>query len=130
MVAKRQELAADPEVAPTRILARHPDNQLAALPLRSAVGHGRSASVGHPLPSHQSTVPAEHRLRFHQQSRPARSRDAFAKRRHNHPITWTPTHPGDLLLQNLDLAPEGKHFGLQAGLVGMDGRHGIQQDAK
>jgi hypothetical protein len=39
-------------------------------------------------------------------------------------------HAFDLPLENLDLAPQGQHFGLQLGLVAMIGRQGIEQDTQ
>jgi len=41
-------------------------------------------------------------------------------------IAWSPVHPLDLPLENLDLAPQGKRLGLQLGLVAMAGCQHIQ----
>ncbi len=40
-----------------------------------------------------------------------------------------PTHSLDLPFQNLNLAPEGQHLGLQLGLIAMAGGEQVQQDA-
>jgi hypothetical protein len=39
-------------------------------------------------------------------------------------------HPFDLPLKHLDLVPQGQHFGLQLGLVGVTGRKGVKQYAQ
>jgi 2-polyprenyl-3-methyl-5-hydroxy-6-metoxy-1,4-benzoquinol methylase len=49
-----------------------------------------------------------------------------AQRRQNHTWACSPVHLLDLPLQNLAIASQGRHFGLQFGLVAMAGRQLIQ----
>jgi hypothetical protein len=44
------------------------------------------------------------------------------------PVARTPMHAFDLPLENLDLAPQDQHFGLQLGLVAVIGSQDIEQD--
>ena len=56
--------------------------------------------------------------------------DALTQGGHDHPIARTPAHPLDLPLENLDLAPQSQHFGLQLGLVTTAGHQYVQQHAQ
>ncbi|HEY8759714.1 MAG TPA: hypothetical protein VIP52_02245, partial [Candidatus Dormibacteraeota bacterium] len=47
----------------------------------------------------------------------------------NQAIAWTPAHPLDLALKNLDLAAERQHLSLELGLVAVARRDHVQLEA-
>jgi hypothetical protein len=76
--AKAQQLAVDPLVAPPRIVAGKPHDQLLHLP-----GYRRPSAAGGrvgPAPGHQAPVPAQQRLGPHQEHRPSRPWKQTAQR--------------------------------------------------
>jgi hypothetical protein len=79
-----QELAVDPLVAPPRILASKPHDQLLRL-----VGYRRPSMGGGgvgPAPADHAPVPAQQRLGLHQEHRPARPWEQPAQRRKQRPV--------------------------------------------
>jgi len=82
--AETEQLAVDPLVAPSWVLASKPHDQLLQLLgyRRSSVGCGR---VG-PAPTHHAPVPAQQCLGPHQEHRPTRPREQTAQRREQRTI--------------------------------------------
>jgi hypothetical protein len=78
------ELAGDPQVAPVRVLAREPDDQLADVPAdrRSA---WPAVRVG-PAPSHQPAMPSQKRLRPHEEGVPRAARQHATERSQQQPV--------------------------------------------
>ncbi len=62
-------------------------------------------------------MPAQHRLRLHQQDRPGRSRQPLPERAQDQAIWGLPAGPLDLPLQHLHLLPEPQYLRLQGRLV-------------
>jgi hypothetical protein len=75
-------------------------------------------------------MPAQYRLGLDPQGRPGRSREAIAKGSQHHPIGRRPSHPRDLALEHLDLAPKRQHLSLELGLVALAGGERVQQDSQ
>jgi hypothetical protein len=82
--AEPQRLAVDALVAPPRVLASEPDDQLLYL-----VGDWRSTLGGgqvDPAPGHHGAVPAQQRRWAYQKARPARPWEQPAQRREQRPV--------------------------------------------
>src|SRR5712691_810177 len=124
-----EQLTANSKVSPGWILLGHADDQSAALGCDGWSAPAWTATVGCPFPTHQCTVPAEHRLWPDKQSRPSRPREPGAQSRHDHSITWRPAHALDLPLKYLHLASERQHLRLELGLIAVTGGKHIEQQA-
>jgi hypothetical protein len=65
-MADLEQFTADPNAAPTRILSRHPQDQLAKALLQPRPTHAAAAAEGCPLPAHQLAMPTEDCFRLDQ----------------------------------------------------------------
>ena len=99
--AETEQLAVDPLVAPSWVLASKPHHQLLHLLgyRRSSVGGGRVR----PATGHHAPVPAQQRLRSHQEHRPARPWEQPAERREQCTILWLQAGPWMLATQHRKL---------------------------
>jgi hypothetical protein len=129
-MSELEQLAANPWVAPSRVLLGHPQHQLPALGRDPRSPPPRPVAERCPLPLHQGAMPAQYGSRSHQQSCPRRLRQPIAHGRQQDSIAWLPTYPLDLALQDLNLTPQHQHFGLEAGLIAATGRHQVDHDPK
>ena len=99
--AEAQQLAVEALVAPPRVLATKPDDQLLHLTgdRRSALGCDR---VG-PASGHHAPVPAQQRLGVHQQHRPADPWEQTAQRREQRTVGGQQAGPWMLAAQHCKL---------------------------
>src|SRR4051794_32470977 len=105
------QLALDPPVAPTRILARKPRHQLPDLhPGRRPAGAPVRIP---PAACHQLAVPAQQRPRRHKRRSPPRlPRQHPAERRQQRPISLRQLWPSDLPLEHAELVAQQKDLDL------------------
>jgi hypothetical protein len=102
--AELAQLAADPPMAPARILPRQPQHQLPNLSRQlwpSALA-GRLS----PLPAHKRSMPTQQRTRRHQQHATRRARQMASRGRQQRPISPSELRPRDLPTQNLELVAQ------------------------
>jgi hypothetical protein len=92
--AELAQLADDPQVPPARILAREPQDQLPHLTADRRASRA-SVRVG-PAASDKPAMPAQERLRPHQESVPAGPRQHAAQRRKKQPIARLEPRSADL----------------------------------
>src|SRR6266511_332485 len=113
--AELGQLAADPPMAPARILAREPQHQLANL---SRERRPSSPSGGlPPLPAHERAMPTKQRPRRHQQDAQRRPRQVTSDGRQQGSISCATLLPRNLAAENLELVTQHKQldvFHLQA----------------
>jgi hypothetical protein len=108
--AKTQQLAVDALVAPPRVLAGKPHDQLLHLvgDRRAAVGGRR---VG-PAPTDHAPVPAQQGLRPHQEHRPTRPREQTAQRREQRTVFRLQAGPWMLAAQHHKLVAQHQDLDL------------------
>jgi hypothetical protein len=99
--AKAQQLAVDALVAPSRVLAGKPDDELLDVVRERRPSHA-GARVG-PAPANHAPVPAQQRLGLHQEHRPARPWQQPAERREQRSVGGLQPGPGVLAAQHRQL---------------------------
>jgi hypothetical protein len=110
VAAKAQQLATDPLVAPPRILAGEPNDQLLHL-VGNRWPSPRCRRVG-PPPTHHAPVPAEQRLRLDQEHRPADPTDVAAQRREQGAIFGLQPGPWMLATQDREFVTQDQDLDL------------------
>jgi hypothetical protein len=115
--AELEKLASNPEVAPARVLLRHPDDQLPAFLRERRPTSAWAIAISRPALPHEIAVPAEDGLRLNPQSRPGRPWQSLLERRQHHSISRGPLDPLDLTLEHLDLPAKHQHLSLELSLV-------------
>lgn len=91
----------------------HPLDQLSALHGQRRAPNPRPAAVSRPAAADQLPMPAQHGLRSHQQTRPARSWHPLAQQCQQQAITGLPAHTLHLPLEHLHLLAQDQHLRLQ-----------------
>src|SRR2546430_15689744 len=89
--AELEQLAGDPRVAPARVLAREAQHELAHTPI-----DGRTAPTSlrlRPFATHKLPMPAQERLRRHDQSVATARRKQSSERRKQSTIGWPQRRP-------------------------------------
>ena len=101
---RAQQLALDALVAPARVLLGEADDELldVLVQRRSSV---LTARVG-PCARHEATVPAQQRLGFHEQARPAGAGQCPAERREQGTVGGLEPGPGDLAAEHGELVAQ------------------------
>src|SRR6266511_2274520 len=102
--AELHEFAADPAMAPTRVLPSEPQHQLANLrrQFRPSTPTGRLS----PLPTDKRLMPAQERPRREQKHAPRRAGEMQRRGSEQRPIGWLELRPRDLSAQDLELVPK------------------------
>ncbi len=67
-------------------------------------------------------MPAQQRLRAHDERRPAWAREHLAERRHDQPLTTAKTRPADLALEHRELMAKDHDLDVVVQLAGRAGR--------
>ena len=106
------QLADDPPVAPARVLAREPQNQLLEFRVERRPTEP-TARVG-PAAGHQPAMPAQQRLRADRERRPRRSRQRPAQRREQRAISRARSRPSELAPRDRELVAEHQDLDLLA----------------
>lgn len=104
-MADFDQFAADPNAALARILARHPQDQLAHVLLQPWPADTLPPAERCPFPAHQIAVPAQHGRRFDQAAQ-RRTRDQTVEHSDDHPIGSGQLRPLDLPAQDPKLVAE------------------------
>jgi hypothetical protein len=107
-VAEPDQLAVDPPVTPAGVVRGHPQHQL---PDGRAGRRPPAAPGDAPAAADQVAMPAQHRLRAHEQPRPAPGGNQPAQRRLQRPIGPRRPRPGDLPTQHRQLMTQQEDFG-------------------
>jgi hypothetical protein len=98
------QLADDPDVTPAGVLARQPQDQLAHLAVDRRPA-GTPVRVG-PVVGDEPSMPAQKRLRPHQERPPRATRQHPAERRENQPVPRRELRPPRLPPQNRQLVTQ------------------------
>jgi hypothetical protein len=112
--AEPGELALDPAVAPTRVLACQPHDQRTNTGLWSQPA--RPPMRIRPTTCEQRAVPATNRLRPHEQTAPPVTRKHPGQRGEDHPIPGSATRSRHLSPQHRQLVTQNQDFNLVRGL--------------
>jgi hypothetical protein len=121
------QLADDPHVAPAAVLARQPQDQRAQL--TTARRPSPTAVRIRPATSHQPAMPAQQRLRMHQESAPAAPRNHPAQRRKQQPVLRLEPRLADLTAKNRQLVPEHENLELLHPVTPTEEHDQLQQPA-
>jgi hypothetical protein len=111
-----ESLALDPPVAPTGILARQAEDQVAELRVAKLAGPMRSAAIGSPFAADEVAVPTQKGLRAGQQSRPGGLREKPTEGSKDDAVVWLPAWFPELALQDAELMAEGQHLSSELGV--------------
>jgi hypothetical protein len=121
------QFADDAQVAPTRILAGEPQDQLAHLtadrrPTRGAMRIG-------PAPSDQPAMPGQERLRLHEEGVPGAARQNTAARRQEQAVVRPQPRPRDLTAKDRQLMAEHENLELLGSVSAADEHDQLEQPA-
>src|ERR1700693_1216147 len=105
-----EQLAADSDAAPRRVVLGHLQNQLLDLCIETWLTRTPAATEGRPPSPHQLAVPTQDRLRLDHHPAPSRPVHPLAQRGHDRPICRIQLRPLDLTAQDAKLVPEEKPF--------------------
>jgi hypothetical protein len=126
--AELAQLANDPEVAPARVLARQAEDQLPRLtPDRRTSG---TPVRIRPAAGYQPAMPAQQRLRPHQERVPAMTRQHPAQRYKQQPIVRLETRLTGLPAKNRQLVPKHENLQLLRPITPAEEHNQLQQPGK
>jgi hypothetical protein len=114
------QLTPDPHAPPPRVLPAHPNDQLPNVSSKWRPPAGGVATVG-PLPADEFAVPAQQRLRAHNERRPTRTREHPADRRHEQPVSTAKARPADLALEHRELMAKDHELDVVVQVAGRAG---------
>jgi hypothetical protein len=123
--AELAQLASDPQVAPTAVLAREPQDQLAHLTADWRPS-GTAVRVG-PAAGDQLPMPAQQRLRLNHERLPAASRQDPAQRREQQPVVRLESRLTDLPTEDRQLVPEHENLELLRPVTPSEEHDQLQQ---
>jgi len=104
------KLTLDPQVAPTRVLARQLRDQRPQI--GADCGPARRPMRIGPTSRHEGAVPATNRLRPHKQTAAPVTRKHSSQRSDNHPINRAATRPGDLAAEHRKFVTQNEYLDL------------------
>src|SRR5579859_6698718 len=127
-MADLDELALDPEVAPTRVLLGHPDHELADLVGQRWPAAPGTEKEGRPLVADEVTMPAEDGFWLDGQGCPCRRRQVVAESGEEHPVGQVAVRsPAWVASKNDVLVAERDDLGLVGGEIAEGCAHQSQE---
>jgi hypothetical protein len=127
-MAEFEQLAADPHVAPERVLLRQPEHQLLALSRQLRPPGTAAAAECRPAPTDQSPVPAQDGGRLHQEQRAGGQ--LTAERGQDHSIGCPPARPPGGASEDKQLLAEDEEFEIAIGTRSTTDDEEIDQQAE
>jgi hypothetical protein len=123
--AQLAQFAGDPQVAPARVLAREPQDQLAHVtadrrPARAAVRVG-------PPASDQPAMPVQKRFRLHKEGIPGAARQHPAERRQQQPVVRLTPRLADLPAKDRQLVTEHENLEILGSVAAAEKHDQLQQ---
>jgi hypothetical protein len=125
--AQLAQLAGDPQIAPTRVLAREPQDQLAYL-TTDRRPTGAAVRVG-PAASDKPAMPGQERLRPHRERRPGAARKHPAERRQQDAVVRLEARAADLAAKDRQLVAEHENLELLGSIPAAEEHDELQQTA-
>jgi hypothetical protein len=108
-----EQLAADADAAPFRVVLGHSQNQRLKLWIETGSASTTPATERRPLSAHQFAVPTQDRLWLDQHSDPSCPADSPAQRGDDRPISHAELRSLDLTAQDAQLMAEEQQLGIR-----------------
>jgi hypothetical protein len=102
-MAELEQLVADADAAPFRVVLGHLQNQMLELGIETWTARTSPVAEGRPLSAHQLAMPAEDRLGLDQHPDPSCPAYSVAQRRHDRPVGHIELRPSDLTANDSQL---------------------------